>query len=161
MPFSALTNLATGDLVTETEYDKIKNNFDYILLPNGEQILHSEAGTYTTTSTSFVDIDATDLSIDITTYGGRILIYLQCLAESSANVLYFDFTVDGTRVGQAFTAGLCALSANKQWVTVFAIVDKTADTYTIVPQWRQSAAGTGTIQSSSTIPVNFGAFEIF
>lgn len=162
MPFTALTDLATGDLVTEAEYDKIRENFDYMLLPNGDLILHSEGGTYSITNvTTFQDIDGTDLSIDVTTYGGRLLLIFECHI-SATGLAYFDFSVDGTRIGASFTAGLAAtFAAGSQHLTMTALYEGPADTYTIRPQWRTSGANTATLDSSSTFSTRLYAVEIF
>lgn len=60
-----------------------------------------EAADYTTTSTSFVDIDATDLSATVTTGGGKMLLFFTGTVYQSATTarVYLDISVDGTRLG--------------------------------------------------------------
>lgn len=60
-----------------------------------------EAADYTTTSTTFVDIDATDLSATVTTGGGKFLIGFSGAVYQSATTLrvYLDVSLDGTRLG--------------------------------------------------------------
>ena len=67
---------------------RLDNNIDYIL---------DEGADYTTTSSSFVDIDGTNLSIDLTTNGGDVLVGF----SGSVNNPTGDFTqltvdVDGS-----------------------------------------------------------------
>lgn len=60
-----------------------------------------EAADYTTTSTSFVDVDATDLSATITSGGGAFLIGFSGALYQSATALriYLDVLVDAARLG--------------------------------------------------------------
>lgn len=162
MGYDTLSNLATGDLVTEAMWDIITDNFDYLLAPNGEQILHSEGGSYSITNqTTFADIDATDLTIDVVTFGGRILVAFACRYIFSSGNAYFDIAVDGTRVGSSFTAGLAQTTGVSQFITIPVLIEGlAAGTYTITPQWRTSTTNTAEITSSTTSPVIFSAVEI-
>ena len=59
------------------------------------------SGDYTTTSSTFVDVDGTNLALAITTGAHRVLIgVVGSLNTSTAyQIVTFDLTVDGTRVG--------------------------------------------------------------
>lgn len=60
-----------------------------------------EVADYTTTSTSFVDIDATNLALEITTTGGDVLVHFHgafTTTQSSARVS-LEIDVDGSPVG--------------------------------------------------------------
>lgn len=101
MTWTAMTDLSAGDLVTEAHMDAIRGNIEYLLAPNHERQQRTGAGDYTTTSTTFVDIDATNLACTITTYGGPVLVVVTGSAYHSAANGYcnFDIDVDGNREG--------------------------------------------------------------
>lgn len=61
-----------------------------------------EGANYTTSSTSFVDVDATNLALTITTHGGAVLVgFAGAVANATTNDtrVYFDIEVDGVRHG--------------------------------------------------------------
>jgi hypothetical protein len=64
----------------------------------------NEASDYTYTVNSWADIDATNLSLSVTTSGGTVFVHAHLAIRlnanvSSANRVWVDFTVDGTRHG--------------------------------------------------------------
>lgn len=109
------------------------------------------ATNYTTASTTFVDIDSTNLTVTTATPTGgrRYLITLQArIAHSTAGATSaFDFTVDATRVVSASTSGsgvrlITINNANKSYEVSIAYVSASlaAGAHTIRPQWRTSGA---------------------
>ncbi len=59
----------------------------------------NESADYTTSSTSFVNVDADDLSLTVTTTGGRVLItFCGTMTMAAANTVFFDVLVDGARL---------------------------------------------------------------
>ena len=122
------------------------------------------AGNYTTTSTSFVDVDATNLSLTIRTRGGRVLIVVTGLFGQSGSGMncYMDVAIDGAREGG--TIGLFSSSANSASVNPSAswsyITDAlSAGIHTFKLQWAVSG-GTGTLFASATAPVVFSVIEL-
>jgi len=72
-------------------------------------ISHDDGSDYTTTSSSFVDVDATDLNLTITTTGGKVLCianfsYSSSTNEAQGNFTFFDNT-NSSNLGNA-TGGL-------------------------------------------------------
>lgn len=63
---------------------------------------HQITTDYTTTSTTFVDIDTTNLNLTLTTTGGKVLCGFFGAFEnptSGSRAVYLDVEVDGTRFG--------------------------------------------------------------
>lgn len=90
-----------GSVLTAAELnEQVRDNLDFLFDKPGAVYDVDEASNYTTSSTSFVDVDATDLALTITTGGGDVLIWLSpAVMTSTANVsVYFDVDIDGTRV---------------------------------------------------------------
>lgn len=89
--------LTSNDLNTyiRDNQNYLKNRFD-----NHNDYLVDESADYTTTSTVFVDVDATNLALTVTTDGGDVLVGF---AGNSANnsttsagrMTYFNIAVDG------------------------------------------------------------------
>ena len=95
MPFTAMNNLAAGDLVTEADMDALRGNIDYLNSPN---VVYAGVGALTTTSTTSADIAG--LSAVHTAYGGVSLICAtmhhdrQTVNSGNANYgLYVDSTM--------------------------------------------------------------------
>lgn len=121
------------------------------------------AGNYTTTSTTFVDVDSTNLSITLTCSGKPVLLIFAGSGgnNSGGNLTVFDFTVDGTRLGGSNSGAWY----EQQKVTdygsplFFAVpYTPTAGEHTFRVQWRVSA-GTGTIQGADP-PAWFAVVEL-
>jgi len=60
----------------------VRDNLHYLLSPNKGVIIRNNNGDYSTTSTSWVDVDATNLSLTITTHGGPVLVIAVCKAAN-------------------------------------------------------------------------------
>jgi len=155
--------LNTDDVVTNAWVDMVASNLEYLLSPNAGDVLFDNTADYTTTSTSFVDVDATNLKHTITTNEGPVLVTFACSASgSAAESVGFDFDVDGTRVGAAFTFGIARFIAQTNVRIVgFSklITGLSAGSHTFKLQWRVSG-GTGTINSRSAYcGVSFDVIE--
>lgn len=110
-----------------------------------------------TTSSTFVNIDATNLSLDITTTGGRIAILLQVLvyATATAQRAYFDISINGSRIGDT-SYGLgnvyCATAGERFTYNLFIVTGaQAAGSYNVKPMWLVNSGGT----------INLGANVLF
>lgn len=166
MSWNTLADLTTGQIVTETHMDEIRENIEYLHSPNKDLVEHNEGSDYTTTSTSFVDVDATDLSQTLTTTGGNVLVLCQVvvLSGTAANT-YFDVDIDGTRFGTANTLGLATWKVNDAndfgSITLAFIVDGlSAASHTFKLQWRVSAGTTTMYSTTANYPVIFHVIEL-
>ena len=144
----------TGDLVSAAEMNNIGKNLGFLKDPPTAQYTLNEGSDYTTTSTSFVDVDGggTELELTIETAGGDVLIgFVGAIGMGTNKDIYLDIDVDGARLGGSdgiaqahdrvgtgsgtgiFPIGLCVLVENL-----------TPGSHTFKLQWRVSA-GTGTL----------------
>ena len=125
-----------------------------------QRVVVDSVGTYQTTSTTFVDIDAARLSITMTTGASWVLIFLTGTTwNNSSPGNMFDVTIDGVRQGGAngihYEVGNVPHGVSLTWLTQVA-----AGSHQFRPQWRVSS-GTGVLAaSSSTSPVMFAVVEI-
>lgn len=129
-----------------------------LLIPSGYLPMPQSAaykrtsGNYTTTSTSFADIDGTNMALTITTRARRVLIgFVGSWYNSGTNTMAIDFTVDGTRVGGDF--GLAPWNINHAGNAIpicptFLTDVLSAGAHTFKVQWKVSG-GTGTMQGAT------------
>ena len=160
---------AVDQVVTADEMnEQVRDNLNYLLSPNHQRIMRSNGGTYTITNvTTFQAIDATNLSISLTTHGGPILVNFLATGytNGAAHEGYFDIAVDGTRVGASYTQGLATLvsdSTHRHVVRIgLLLTGNPAGTYVLRPFWRSSASDTVTLLANTTTnPVIFEAIEL-
>jgi hypothetical protein len=165
--WTAMNDLSTGDLVTEADMDAIRGNIEYLLDPNHARTRRDTAS-YTTTSTTFVDVDATNLAISLETHGGPVLVSVAGAASMTGvgALTYFDLEVDGVRQGSASGsgAGLVAFTspaASHQHNISLAhlVTGLAAGTHTFKLQWRVSAT-TATLYAAANNPVHVMAIEL-
>jgi len=115
---------------------------------------------YTTTGTSFADLD-TPFNLTITTGAVRrvLVIFSAMVSNSGASTTCFDVTVDGTRQGHA-TLGLIG-GNNGPWPLTlnYLTAPLAAGSHTFKIQWKVSA-GTGTVFANTTgIGVHMSVIE--
>jgi len=92
------TDFITGDPLTAAQVNAVGDNLDYLLSDTpAECIVRSQAADYTTTSTSFVVIDTTNLAITLTPLSGRVLVWFSALGAIQSNTGYLDIEINGVR----------------------------------------------------------------
>lgn len=116
---------------------------------------------YTTNSTSFGDVDGTNLSLTISTGNHRCLVMFTGMASNSGgSTTAFDIDIDGSRQGHA-TLGLIG-GNNGPWPVTIAYMTAqlSAASHTFKLQWKVSA-GTGTLFAHTTgMAVHFSVVEL-
>ena len=92
-----------------------------------------ETSNYETTSTSFVDVDAVNLSISLDTKGGQVWVILSgtCFNTTSGQLLYFDVDLDGGRI--AGDDGMISMQFGSLVTPIFFVrlVDVAAGSHTL------------------------------
>lgn len=107
MTWTAPTTRTTGELITASIWNTdVVDNLAYLFDPNGAEYV--AAGTLTTTSTSFTDIDGTNMKLTVSTTQANAPVTIGFSAAATADaaaIVYFDIDIDGTREGET-TVGL-------------------------------------------------------
>lgn len=139
----------SATLVTVADLNThIRDNLNALKTP--PQDIYS-TGAYagaSTTSSTFVNIDATNLSLDITTTGGRlaILFSAEVYSSSGAQRAYFDFSINGGRIGHAsYGLGNVNIAAVSEYYTVNLFIvtgAQAAGSYNVKPMWLVNSGGT-------------------
>jgi hypothetical protein len=138
------TDWVEGEIVDAEDMNVIGADLTLLRTPPSASVDLNESADYTTTSTAFVDINATKLSHTITTSGGDVLVTFAGSALNShvagANVL-FDVTVDSVRAGGDdgifMATGFANLAANISFA--YWIKGLAAGSHTFRLQWKVSA----------------------
>lgn len=148
----------TSSLVTVAQFnEQIRDNMDALKDPPTDYVDVNEGADYTTTSTSFVDIDAAgnpDLSLTITTGGGDVFVSFHGTFShnNAAGVVYLDFTVDGTLHGgdDGIIMGRLHGVADRLLTLSFVryVTGLAAGSHTFVLRWKIST-GTGTLYAGA------------
>jgi len=142
-----------GQLVTHTNFNQqIRDNLNMCLTPNFGRGSYTSGANHTTTSTSFGNVDATNITFNVTSSGGMYWLGFsgRYVHSVGASYIYFDIAVDGTRLGG--TNGLlpCNSSTTGAAFHLIAPAALSSGTRTITLQWRVSG-GTGTLDSTNTV----------
>jgi hypothetical protein len=169
--FSAWTTPATwavDQLVTADDLNThLRDNLTALKTPPSAHYECDEGSDYTTTSTSFENVDGTNLALTITTNGGDVIVHFDGVVGhgSLVNYCYFDVDVDGSPLGGddgiVMTMGPSARH-NVSFTRLITGLD--ADEHTFTLQWKVDAgtatlfAGAGT--SGADIHPQFWAREV-
>ncbi len=89
--------LVTADLLNT----HLRDNLNALKSPPSQQAVRDNEAAYSTTSTSFVVVDGTNLKITLTTTGGDVLVRFTGTAHAdstSGRQMSFDVQVDETEV---------------------------------------------------------------
>lgn len=160
--------VTTGAPISASDYNTYqRDNQTYLFSQRPITYLcYSGAADKTTTSTSFVAVDTTNMRLTATINSGRCMIFVNCEWHSAAftDKIYADILLDGgsTRATNGGTNGVCA------WYNTNTNSDRCAFTalftglsvgsHTFDLAWKVST-GTGTIRNNG-IPVTMTLIEV-
>jgi hypothetical protein len=97
MAWTTPATWAVDQLVTATDLNThLRDNLNALKTPPSAHYEANQGSDYTTTSTSFVDVDSTNFALTITTAGGDVFLGFHGSVESSGpSGICFDVLVDG------------------------------------------------------------------
>ncbi len=99
MAWTAPKTWSVGETLTSSDMNtQIRDNMVALKEPPTDLYEVNEGSDYTTAQTSFVDVDATNLKLTITTTGGDVLIGFYGMFSFAAiiNTVFLNVTKDGT-----------------------------------------------------------------
>lgn len=116
--------------------------------PPFDSYVLNEGSDYTETSTSFADVDATNLALTIITTGGNVKVYFHGSFYQGSGEYALDVAVDGVRHGS--DDGILVFSGGVNIAQSFTrlIEGLAAGSHTFKLQWKISA-GTATMHSGA------------
>lgn len=98
MAYTNPTTRSTDEIITATDWNTdVVDNLRALKDPPTDSYVCNESADYTLTSTTFTDVDATNLSLSLTTTGGAVLVgfHGSFMHTGTARNLYLNLTVDG------------------------------------------------------------------
>lgn len=118
MAYTAPTSRSTGYTVTATDYNLFVTNQLHFATRPLVELTYKLASDVTSTSTSFIDVDATNLNISFTNATSQIVCMATFRSAGGGGVAYYDFILDSvTRAGDA-TYGLGFSGGSADPVTI-------------------------------------------
>lgn len=152
MAYTSPRTWVAGETVTAALLNThLRDNLIALKDPPTDSYNVNEASDYNTTSTTFVDIDATDLALTITTTGGDVLVGFSGSIEENTGALefvYLDVAVDGTRRGGddgILMIGNTVSTEPQVMSFVYLVTGLSAGSHTFKLQWKVSAGGDATM----------------
>lgn len=127
---------------------QLRDNLEALKDPPTASYTLNETSNYTTTSTAFVDIDATRLALTITTSGGDVMAHFHGVIGAAAGRVNLDLDVDGVR--HAGDDGLTRLDTITAPVSFTRLIrGLSAGTHTFRLQWRVSSGANATLYAGA------------
>lgn len=158
MAYTQPTTRNTGDSITASVWNTdLVDNLIAIKNPPTDSYVADEGADWTTTSTSFVDVDGTDLSLTITTTGGDVIVHFHgvFLMSFNSDIVKLNVSLDGVNVaaddgitGASFYNSASALKLPISFTRL--ITGVSAGSHTFKLRWKVAAnsvtlyAGAGT-----------------
>ena len=145
----------TGELITAAIMNThIRDNLNVLKAPPSDNYEVNEVSDYTTTSTSFIDVDGTNLSFTFTTSGGDVMVHFHAaLLAAAGNQIYFNVDIDGSP--HAADDGIIAVEdesgvsdADQNVTFTRLIIGLSAASHTFKLQWKVDA-GTATLYAGA------------
>lgn len=129
------------------------NQYEHNRRHNMHSYTLDESSDYTTTSTSFTDVDATALVLDIFTRGTSqdVQASFACTIDITSSGVYLDINIDGVRHGgdDGFAVSPASGQTNRSIFSFVRLIsDLTPGTHTFTLQWKV-ASGTATMYAGA------------
>jgi len=158
MAYTAPTTRSTDDLITSTIWNTdLVDNIAALKDPPSANYELNEGSDYTTTSTSFADVDATNLALAVTTTGGDVMVHFHGTFQGNTlgMRIFLNLDVDGSPHaaddGIIFwreTTGAGGTTINAPISFTRLITGLSAAAHTVKLQWKVSA-GTATLYAGA------------
>ena len=124
----------------------VRDNLEFLKSPPTDTYEFNDGSNWSTTSTTFANVDATDLSLDITTAGGAVMIgFVGTVDGTSGGTVhaYFDVSIDGVRIGG--DDGICVAHCGAEATVVSFVylkVGVSAGAHNFKLMWKTSSGDT-------------------
>ncbi len=154
MAWTSPRTWVAGELITAAIMNAhVRDNLLILKDPVSDDYLANEGSDYTTSSTSYVDVDATNFAFTLVTNGGPVMVGFTGIVRHTNGTGEFDVDMDGARLagddGLALGHAIAAAEPSKVTVSfVFLKSSLSAASHIFKLQWRVSAG---------TVTMNAGA----
>lgn len=166
MPWVSLPTAQPLDPWTSEWVNNIQGNINYLLAPNYFSYYEKATVSYSTTSTTAVDVHE-NLTKTITMNGGHLLLIISgnFYVTSASYYGYLDIAIDGTRIGHStsgfFVTGQTLTDWRARFLTTYLVPAETVGTGSkqVKLQWWVSG-GTAYLTAQLGAPLYFIGVEI-
>jgi hypothetical protein len=127
----------------------LRDNLEALKDPPSSLYVGNQGTDWTTTSLTFVNVDAVNLSLSITTNGGDVMVHFEGVITNSGGGVALDFSVDGVRyVGDD---GICRNVSSASEAVSFTrlVTGLSAASHTFNLMFKALGAGTATIYAGA------------
>lgn len=146
--WTAMDNLSAGDVVTEADMDAIRGNIEYLKDPNRALTEYDNSADYTTTSATYVNVDATNVTLSVTSNGGPVLVWAMVTIASNSSPSSFGFQITvGGNACATYDGDKVATNAVGQ-VVLWGYYQPTAGAQTVNLQYKSDGSTTLTVSSN-------------
>lgn len=143
---------AVDELVTASALNThLRDNLNALKTPPSAHYECNEASDYTTSGTSFADVDATNLALTITTNGGDVLVHFHGLVSNTVGRVFLDVYESDGAARIAGDDGMIRSGLNGEAETLTftrLITGLSAGEHTFKLQWKVNT-GTGTLYAGA------------
>lgn len=147
MVYSPIDDFVALELLTAEDLNHMIDNIEALKDPPSAEYTANEGSDYTTTSSSFVDVDGTNFVLGITTAGGDVMAHFHgSLLLTGGATGHFDVVVDG--VLHAGDDGIIVqLAGGSPEVVGFTVLitGLSSGFHTFRLRWKTSSGGTLTL----------------
>jgi hypothetical protein len=153
---------AAGDILSAAKWnEQVRDNENYLFSGRPKfSIFRDNGADYSTSSTSFVDVDGTNLKGVLTISGSAVLLGFNCVCASTGGGTTlapdFDFSIDGVRAGAAGADGLARGASLTIYVypnvgLVALVTGLSVGSHTFKIVWKANAAATVSMYAGSGV----------
>ncbi len=147
------TDWTTGELVAASDLNAIGDTDNFLFNGwAGDRYVRNNGSNWTTTSTSYVDVDATNLASTITTNGGDVLVIFTGNVQNSAVAgCRMALDIDGTTTEAITLVNPYNTGKHVNMSFAYLITGLSAGSHTIKLRWRNITASTMTLVGSEHV----------
>lgn len=146
---------STGEALSASDMNThIRDNLGALKAPPTAVYTCDEVSDYVTSQTTFVDVDASNLTLTITTTGGDVMVGFHGHIYANGGICHLDVEVDGTREGG--DDGITVVYSNYRQAVSFTrlITNLDAGTHTFKLQWKVTAGSAALYAGAGTANLN-------
>jgi hypothetical protein len=154
MAWTAPKTWTVGEPLTATDLNAhIRDNMLALKAPPTDLVRLDEPTDYTTTSTVFVPVDTSVLTLSFITFGGDVMIVFFGNVANTTQGTFIDIEFDGVMIGE--DSGLVRAHTGHTVVSICLLkTGVSAGSHTIRVMWRVTSASTSTLYAGNTAGFN-------
>jgi hypothetical protein len=154
MAWTTPNTVSPGGIFSASDYNTyLRDNLSYLFNGRaGQTVKYDNGADYSTSSTTYANIDGTNLSITLTVNSGKVLLaFFGAFFCSTGQYGAIDFSVDGVRVNAAGTLGSGWLSAQGTNTLIVLVTGLSVGSHVFKIMWRSIGGTAFTLYAGSGV----------